>query len=171
MTVIALDVGGTEIKGAVVAGDGTVLRVERRLTRADSGPGAVIDTVLDCATDLADLARRAGARAAAVSLGPGGLLLSSPEGDWRARPPQQVRGNPTGAGDSAVAALTAGLVAGTPWPERLAQAVALSVATVLAPLAGGFDPADHRRLLPEVTVRPVHPEAPPSSPQGEPCPS
>ncbi|MEV7602656.1 1-phosphofructokinase family hexose kinase [Kitasatospora sp. NPDC089797] len=114
--------------------------------------------------------RAAGARAVAVSLGPGGLLLSSPEGDWRARPPEQVRGNPTGAGDSAVAALTAGLVAGTPWPERLADAVALSAATVLAPLAGSFDPADHRRLLPRVTVRRVHP-APPSSAQGEPCPS
>ncbi|MFJ4189216.1 1-phosphofructokinase family hexose kinase [Kitasatospora sp. NPDC089509] len=114
--------------------------------------------------------RAAGARAVAVSLGPGGLLLSSPEGDWRARPPQDVRGNPTGAGDSAVAALTAGLVAGTPWPERLAQAVALSAATVLAPLAGGFDPADHLRLLPRVTVHPVYP-APPSAPEGAPCPS
>ncbi|MFD5465164.1 ROK family protein [Kitasatospora sp. NPDC127059] len=59
MTVIALDVGGTEIKGAVVAEDGAVLRSERWLTRADRGPGAVIDTVLDCAGELADAARRA----------------------------------------------------------------------------------------------------------------
>ncbi|MER7842389.1 ROK family protein [Kitasatospora sp. NPDC096077] len=58
MTVIALDVGGTEIKGAVVADDGTPLRSERWLTRAERGPGAVIDTVLGCATDLVDLARQ-----------------------------------------------------------------------------------------------------------------
>ncbi|MFJ8478397.1 ROK family protein [Kitasatospora sp. NPDC094011] len=59
MTVIALDVGGTEIKGAVVADDGTPLRSERWLTRAERGPGAVIDTVLGCATALVDLARQA----------------------------------------------------------------------------------------------------------------
>ncbi|MFD7448788.1 1-phosphofructokinase family hexose kinase [Kitasatospora sp. NPDC059827] len=119
----------------------------------------------------ARLLRAAGARAVVVSLGPGGLLASTPEGDWRARPPEDARGNPTGAGDSAVAALTAGLVAATPWPERLAEAVALSAATVLAPLAGSFDPADHRRLLPLVRVHPVHPAAPGSAPQGEAHPS
>ncbi|SOB79535.1 1-phosphofructokinase family hexose kinase [Streptomyces sp. 1331.2] len=122
----------------------------------------------------ARMLRTAGARAVVVSLGPGGLLASTPEGDWRARPPEAARGNPTGAGDSAVAALTAGLVAGTPWPERLAEAVALSAATVLAPLAGSFDPADHRRLRPLVRVEPVHPSSSTSTscgPQGEPCPS
>ncbi|MFJ7245033.1 1-phosphofructokinase family hexose kinase [Kitasatospora sp. NPDC098652] len=108
----------------------------------------------------ARLLRAAGARAVVVSLGPGGLLASTPEGDWRARPPEDARGNPTGAGDSAVAALTAGLVAGTPWPERLAEAVALSAATVLAPLAGSFDPADRSRLRPLVRVEPVHPPGP-----------
>ncbi|MYS63722.1 1-phosphofructokinase, partial [Streptomyces sp. SID5473] len=70
----------------------------------------------------------------------------------QATPPAPVRGNPTGAGDSAVAALLAGLVEGLPWPETLARAVALSAATVLAPAAGEFDAAAYERLLPDVSV-------------------
>ncbi|MER7752837.1 ROK family protein [Kitasatospora sp. NPDC097643] len=68
MTVIALDVGGTELKGAVVAEDGTVLQTERWLTRSGRGAGAVVDTVLGRAADLVELARRAGTppRAAGV---------------------------------------------------------------------------------------------------------
>ncbi|MER7772592.1 ROK family protein [Kitasatospora sp. NPDC096140] len=74
MTVIALDVGGTELKGAVVADDGTVLQSERWLTRPDRGPGAVIDTVLGCAAELADLARRAGTPPRAAGLAVPGLV-------------------------------------------------------------------------------------------------
>ncbi|SCD86385.1 tagatose 6-phosphate kinase, partial [Streptomyces sp. BpilaLS-43] len=59
---------------------------------------------------------------------------------------------PTGAGDSAVAGLLAGLVDGLDWPGRLARAVALATATVLAPTAGEFDPAAYAELLPRVTV-------------------
>lgn len=80
-------------------------------------------------------ARRRGAHAVVASLGAEGLLARTPEGDWRAAPPRPVRGNPTGAGDSAVAGLLSGLVEKLPWPERLARAVALSAATVLAPTA------------------------------------
>ncbi|MEU9604998.1 1-phosphofructokinase family hexose kinase [Streptomyces sp. NPDC048057] len=97
-------------------------------------------------------ARRRGAHAVAASLGPDGLLAATPDGNWHARTPTPVRGNPTGAGDSAVAALLAGLVDGVPWPERVARAVALSAATVLAPAAGEFDAAAYERLLPHVTV-------------------
>ncbi|MEU6060589.1 1-phosphofructokinase family hexose kinase [Streptomyces sp. NPDC047097] len=97
-------------------------------------------------------ARRRGARAVVASLGPHGLLALTPEGTWRAAPPQAVRGNPTGAGDSAVAGLLSALVEGLPWPDRLARAVALSAATVLAPAAGEFDRAAYRELLERVTV-------------------
>ncbi|MFD9689469.1 ROK family protein [Kitasatospora sp. NPDC059088] len=75
--VIALDIGGTEIKGAVVAEDGTVLRSERRPTRPARGGGAVIDTVLDCAAELAELARRAGAPPRAVGVVAPGLVDES----------------------------------------------------------------------------------------------
>lgn len=79
----------------------------------------------------------------------------TPQGSWQARPPERLAGNPTGAGDAAVAALTVGLVAGAAWPERLADAVALSAATVAAPLAGDFDLDVLRRLRPLVDVGPL----------------
>ncbi|MDY0813072.1 hexose kinase [Kitasatospora purpeofusca] len=101
--------------------------------------------------------RAAGARAVVASLGPDGLLACAPEGRWRARLPERLSGNPTGAGDSAVAALAAGLVDGTPWPERLRQAAALSAATVAAALAGRFDPAARARLLGLVEVEALAP--------------
>jgi tagatose 6-phosphate kinase len=55
-----------------------------------------------------------------------------------------VTGNPTGAGDAVVAALAAGV--GSPWPDLLADATALSAAAVLAPVAGSYDPAAYERF-------------------------
>ncbi|MGW2302159.1 1-phosphofructokinase family hexose kinase [Streptomyces sp. NPDC001809] len=97
-------------------------------------------------------ARGRGARAVVSSLGPEGLLAATPEGLWRAAPPASVKGNPTGAGDSAVAGLLSGLVDGTPWPDRLTRAVALSAATVLSPVAGEFDRPAYEELLTRVKV-------------------
>ncbi|MEU2232291.1 1-phosphofructokinase family hexose kinase [Streptomyces vietnamensis] len=97
-------------------------------------------------------ARRRGAHAVISSLGPEGMLAATPEGLWRATPPAAVKGNPTGAGDSAVAGLLSGLVDETPWPERLTRAVALSAATVLSPVAGEYDASAYEELLTRVTV-------------------
>ncbi|MEU0784443.1 1-phosphofructokinase family hexose kinase [Streptomyces sp. NPDC006173] len=97
-------------------------------------------------------ARRRGAHAVVASLGPEGLLAHTPDGHWRARPPVRAHGNPTGAGDSAVAGLLSGLVENLPWPDRLARAVALSTATVAAPVAGEFDRPLYESLLDKVTV-------------------
>ncbi|KAB1141251.1 1-phosphofructokinase family hexose kinase [Streptomyces luteolifulvus] len=99
--------------------------------------------------------RAAGAQAVVASLGPDGLIACSPQGSWRARPPQALSGNPTGAGDAAVAALALGLVAGVSWPAMLVEAVALSAAAVAAPLAGDFDSTVYRRLQETVTVETV----------------
>ncbi|MBT2391193.1 1-phosphofructokinase family hexose kinase [Streptomyces sp. ISL-1] len=97
-------------------------------------------------------ARRRGAHTVVASLGPDGVLAATPEGVWQATPPAPVKGNPTGAGDSAVAGLLSGLVERLPWPERLARAVALSAATVLAPAAGEFDAVAYEDLLPRIAV-------------------
>jgi len=97
-------------------------------------------------------ALRRGARAVVASLGTGGLLAAAPEGRWRATPPARFHGNPTGAGDSAVAGLLSGLVEHLPWPDRLARAVALSAATVAAPVAGEFDRKTYEELLERVAV-------------------
>jgi len=96
--------------------------------------------------------RAAGAKAVVASLGPEGLLAATGSGDWRAGPARRVAGNPTGAGDAAVAALAAGLIAGQDWPELLRHAVALSAAAVLTPTAGGFDADAYRRFLPDIRI-------------------
>ncbi|MEV7954109.1 1-phosphofructokinase family hexose kinase [Streptomyces sp. NPDC058316] len=97
-------------------------------------------------------ARRRGAHGVVASLGPDGMLAVTPDGVWQASPPAKVRGNPTGAGDSAVAGLLSGLVDGLSWPDRLRRAVALSTATVLSPTAGDFDRTAYEELLPRVGV-------------------
>jgi tagatose 6-phosphate kinase len=97
-------------------------------------------------------ARRRGAHTVVASLGAEGLLAENAAGRWRAAPPRRVHGNPTGAGDSAVAGLLSGLVENLPWPDRLARAVALSAATVLAPAAGEFDRPTYETLTEQVAV-------------------
>ncbi|MFF4320478.1 1-phosphofructokinase family hexose kinase [Streptomyces sp. NPDC001568] len=97
-------------------------------------------------------ARRRGARAVITSLGPAGLLAATPHGTWRAAPPRPLAGNPTGAGDSAVAGLLSALTEGLDWPARLTRAVALSAATVHAPTAGAFDPRTYEEVRGSVRV-------------------
>ncbi|MFG2831007.1 1-phosphofructokinase [Streptomyces sp. NPDC048434] len=104
-------------------------------------------------------ARRRGAHAVAASLGPDGMLAVTADGTWQATPPRRIAGNPTGAGDSAVAGLLSGLVEELPWPDRLTRAVALSAATVRAPAAGEFDAATYEELLRTVRVAAPPPEA------------
>ncbi|MGK5446561.1 1-phosphofructokinase family hexose kinase [Streptomyces radiopugnans] len=100
----------------------------------------------------ARLTRRRGAHSVVASLGEDGLLALTPEGAWRVEPPRRLAGNPTGAGDSVVAALLSGLVEGLPWPDRLARAAALSAATVRAEAAGEFDRVLYEELLPGVRI-------------------
>ncbi|MFE8963242.1 1-phosphofructokinase family hexose kinase [Streptomyces iakyrus] len=97
-------------------------------------------------------ARRRGAGAVVASLGPEGLLAATREGRWRATPPTPTRGNPTGAGDAVVAGLLSAWTDHLPWPARLTRAIALSTATVLAPVAGEFDRGTYEELLGLVTV-------------------
>ncbi|MFJ6742995.1 ROK family protein [Streptomyces sp. NPDC091279] len=51
--VIALDVGGTGMKAALIAADGTLLHRARRATGREHGPDAVVETILGFAADLA----------------------------------------------------------------------------------------------------------------------
>ncbi|RSN09816.1 1-phosphofructokinase [Streptomyces sp. WAC 01325] len=97
-------------------------------------------------------ARRRGARTVVASLGEAGLLAVAPEGRWQATPPTRLHGNPTGAGDAAVAGLLSGLVEKLPWPDRLTRATALSAATVASSTAGEFDRATYEEFLNRVAV-------------------
>ena len=94
-----------------------------------------------------------GAQAVVSSNGPEGLSALTADGTWTARPPRIDGGNPTGAGDASVAALAIGLADGSPWPDMLADAAALSAATVLTDRAGVFDAGAYRRFRPEINAR------------------
>lgn len=115
------------------------------------------------ATGLAD--RRAaakellerGARAVVSSHGPDGLTAVTADGTWTARPPRIDGGNPTGAGDASVAALALGLADESTWPDMLADAAALSAATVLTDRAGVFDTEAYRRFRRQIEVAPSNP--------------
>lgn len=135
---------------AVLDADGDALRCGLAAGPVLVKPNrAELERVTGCTDPIAgaEWLRAHGAGAVVVSQGADGLLAVTPEGRWRAAPPEHVEGNPTGAGDAAVAALTAGLVTDLAWPERLARATAVSAATVGAPVAGSFDPQLYRRLL------------------------
>ncbi|MFJ5550023.1 ROK family protein [Streptomyces sp. NPDC093225] len=56
--VIALDVGGTGMKAALVGADGTLLHEARRATGRERGPEAVVESILDFAAELGALGRR-----------------------------------------------------------------------------------------------------------------
>ncbi len=88
-----------------------------------------------------------GAGAVAVSMGADGMAIITNSQAWRARPPEFIKGNPTGAGDAGVSALAAGLAEGKSWEQCLRNAVALSAAAVAHPQAGSFDSDVYHRLL------------------------
>lgn len=142
---VLLDTSGDALTQGVAAGHALVKINAGELVGAGFGPDVVGGAVS---------LRAAGARAVVVSEGVGGLLAVTEEGRWRAAPPMKFQGNPTGAGDAASASLMLGELRGSSWPERLADAVALSAAAVCAPLAGSFDGGVYRSLR-EVVVSEV----------------
>jgi tagatose 6-phosphate kinase len=135
-----LDTSGEPLRLGAAAGP-AIVKVNRDEINGTAGAAGSADDVVAAARRLRD----AGPAAVVVSLGADGLVAVTEEGDLRAAAPEVVSGNPIGAGDAASAALVAGLVAGTPWPDRLADAAALSAAAVHAPVAGSFDAAAYQR--------------------------
>jgi tagatose 6-phosphate kinase len=133
---VVLDADGEALRQGLAGGPDVVKPNREEL--------AVVARSADVREGAARL-RALGARSVVASLGAEGLLAVTGEGSWRARPAHPAAGNPTGAGDAGVAALALGLARGWTWPERLAEAVALSAAAVSAPLAGSFDDDAYRR--------------------------
>ncbi|BCJ66051.1 ROK family protein [Polymorphospora rubra] len=72
--VVALDVGGTGMKCALVRPDGRVHHTERHPTGADRGPDAVIDTILDVAEGLAGKAQADGLEVVAAGVAVPGVV-------------------------------------------------------------------------------------------------
>ncbi|MEU5949290.1 ROK family protein [Micromonospora sp. NPDC047465] len=72
--VVALDVGGTGMKCALVRPDGAVLHAERHPTDAGRGPDAVVDTILAVAEGLAGKARADGLTPVALGVAVPGVI-------------------------------------------------------------------------------------------------
>lgn len=105
-----------------------------------------VDDVSEAARMLLD----SGSRSVVVSDGPHGMNLLTKQGEFHADSPAVHVVNPTGAGDSAVAALAAHYWknpdSSTVTPEALADAVALSTAAVLTHTAGTVDVDAYRQF-------------------------
>ena len=73
--VIALDVGGTGMKAALVAADGELLHQSRRATGRERGPDAVVEGILDFVADLSAYgAEHLGEPAAAAGVAVPGIV-------------------------------------------------------------------------------------------------
>lgn len=99
-----------------------------------------------------------GAEAVLVSRGADGVLLVTGEEHWAARPAEALVGNPTGAGDAAVAALAVALADGARGADlsaHLGEVVALSGAAVLRPTAGEVDLEAYARMLPTIQTEEI----------------
>lgn len=151
---VVVDTSGPGILAAARAG-AHVLKPNRDELREATGH----DRPLEGARSLIDL----GAQLVLVSLGADGMMLVWGDGEHvRARLPRTLRGNPTGAGDAAVAAIASTLASGAELRGRAAEAVrareslarravAWSASAVLMPLAGELSP-EHVALADEVVI-------------------
>ena len=153
---VLLDASGPALLAGLAAGPDVVKPNADELREA-TGRAEPVGAAAELARTLARARDDADTGAVVASLGPDGLLAGTAAGWWRARPPAAVRGNPTGAGDAAVAALARGMAERSGWPERLRDAVALSAAAVAAPFAGDVDHAAYTRWRPRVHVARVPP--------------
>ncbi|GIH16590.1 1-phosphofructokinase family hexose kinase [Rugosimonospora africana] len=142
-----VDTSGAHLRAAADAG-ATVLAPNRDEVGLPSGGRA------ELLAAAAELSGRGGGTAV-VSAGRDGLVAVSGEHRWAARPPRQVTGNPTGAGDALSAGLARGLAREATWPLVLADALALAAAAVAAPVAGTVDLDLYRELADLSTVEDV----------------
>ncbi len=103
-----------------------------------------------------------GVRAVIATCGPEGITAVTADGAWSAALAEPLAGNPTGAGDAAVAAVIAALSSAsrTDWPALLSDAVATSAAAVVVPVAGEIDRGLRTRLTPTVRIRELDLPAP-----------
>ena len=124
---IIVDCAGAHLKAACRAGVDVVKpnAAELAATTGTDDPESGAAQLLDLGVGLV-----------IVSMGEEGLLAVDREGSTRARLPEPLTGNPTGAGDALVSALATGLIDGLERGELLRRATAWSAAAVLEDTAG-----------------------------------
>ncbi|MCT1774712.1 1-phosphofructokinase family hexose kinase [Brachybacterium sp. p3-SID957] len=155
---VLVDTSGPGLLTAARAG-ATVLKPNAEEAMEATGES----TALDAARALCEL----GAGTVVCSLGGEGMLGLQPVEAvdrtaattvraWRARLPQALDGNPTGAGDSVVAALASTVLLGrTDLPTALRRAVAVGASAVTRPVAGEIDLELIDQLEPTVTIEEI----------------
>lgn len=155
---VLVDTSGPGLLTAARAG-ATVLKPNAEEAMEATGES----TALDAARALCEL----GAGTVVCSLGGEGMLGLQPVEAvdrtaattvraWRARLPQALDGNPTGAGDSVVAALASTVLLGrTDLPIALRRAVAVGASAVTRPVAGEIDLELIDQLEPTVTIEEI----------------
>ncbi|WP_199723524.1 1-phosphofructokinase family hexose kinase [Micromonospora sp. CV4] len=162
------------VDAAVAAGVPAVVDVSGPALRAAADAGGAV--LMPNADELAELighrpstpaeAVRAARRllppagrvpAVVLTLGTDGMAVVRPDRALLAAPPERIQGNATGAGDAACAAVArhlaaAGSLDAVDWRALLVDAVALSAAAVLRPVAGEVDVRAYRRWRDQVRV-------------------
>jgi len=166
--VVALDVGGTDIKGGVVDADGALVHAERRSTGRTNGPNAVIAGIVDFAAELRERAvglggvpRAAGVAVPGIVDGAAGVAVWSASIQWREVPLRALIEDrlrlPAALGhDVRTGALAEGrLGAGRECDNFLFVAIGTGLASVLV-LNGRPYPGAHGQAgeIGHITVRP-----------------
>lgn len=148
--------------------DGEALRLAARVPGVVLTPnsdelhrltGATPKSAAEVAAAVRPLLDR-GVRAVLATRGEDGMVAVTADGAWSAALPERLSGNPTGAGDSATAAVIA-ILSEDPdpdWPAVLTDAVATSAAAVVIPVAGEIDRSVRTRLLSTVRVEQLGPK-------------
>jgi hypothetical protein len=147
-----VDTSGAPLLAAARAG-ATVLKPNR----AELAEATGIDDPVAAARTLLEH----GTRLVLLSLGADGMLAVTPDAEpLHAHLPEVLAGNPTGAGDAAVAAASVLLAYGVDDTESLLRAaVAWSAAAVLEPVAGVISPI-HVEFAERIDVLPLSKTSP-----------
>ncbi|MFI9510759.1 hexose kinase [Nocardia sp. NPDC052566] len=144
------DVDGEALRLAAQVPGIVLMPNSEELQRLTGTVAKTADDIVACTRPLIDR----GIRAVLATRGSEGMVAVTAHGAWSATLPEPLNGNPTGAGDSATAAVIAILSeeADPDWPAVLTDAVATSAAAVVIPVAGEIDRAIRTRLLPTVHI-------------------
>jgi tagatose 6-phosphate kinase len=148
---VVVDADGVALQAAVRAGPEVVKPNRTELSLAT---GHDVSNPYD-AVKAARLLRRCLNTAVVATLDADGMVASTVDGEWRAKLPERVVGNPTGAGDACAAALALGLLQARPWAELIVDAVAYSAAAAATTTAGTIDPDRARGLRASVVVEEI----------------
>ncbi|MCP2298881.1 tagatose 6-phosphate kinase [Nocardia amikacinitolerans] len=144
------DVDGEALRLAAEVPGVVLMPNTEELARLSGSTQSTPEEVVAAARPLIDR----GVRAVVATRGVKGMIAVTADGAWCATLPEPLAGNPTGAGDSAAAAVIAALSTRTEpdWAAILTDAVATAASAVVIPVAGEIDRCLRTRLAPTVRV-------------------